>query len=129
MNLAVILPDRILLQATVAKLAVDAETGSFCLLPRHIDVALALAQGLVTVTAANGVEQFIAVDGGILVKRGVEVRIITQRAVLGEQLEDLRHVIMAEFHAADERERMARSAMAQLETGLVRGMLEARRRQ
>ena len=46
----------------------EADNGSFCLLPRHIDFATALAPGLLSFEEPGGAESFLAVDSGVLVK-------------------------------------------------------------
>lgn len=128
MKLVIILPTRVLCETAVTRVVADAENGSFCLLPRHIDTVMALARGLITFVDTQGTERFAAVDGGILVKCGDVVWVIAQRVVIGDQLEDMQRTVADEFRIVGERERLARSAMARLEAGLVRGMLEAQRR-
>ena len=65
---------------------------------------------------------------GILVKRGAEVLVSTQKAVVGTDLAALRSVIEREFKALDERERTARAALARLEAGMVRRFMELEER-
>lgn len=126
MRLNVFLPTEILVDAEATKINAEGTHGSFCLLPRHIDVVAALVPGLVMFIDQHGQEQLLAVDEGILVKCGDEVRIATGRAVRGTDLTQLQHVIEAEFEALDEHERIARSALARLEANLVRGLIEER---
>ena len=80
MKLKVFLPTRILIDQETTKIVAEAENGSFCLLPRHIDFVAALSRGIVSFESETG-EEFLAVDEGILVKRASEVRISTRRAV------------------------------------------------
>jgi F-type H+-transporting ATPase subunit epsilon len=126
MQLKVLLPQEILLDQPVRKVVVEAENGSFCLLPRHIDFAAALVPGLLAFETPAGREEFLAIDHGILVKKGPEVFVSSTDAVLGPDLGMLRQTIAERFHHLDERERHARSALARLEAEFVRRFIELR---
>jgi F-type H+-transporting ATPase subunit epsilon len=98
--------------------------GAFCLLPRHRDWVAALAPGIVSFTTPAGREQFLAVDQGVLTKRGAEVLIAVRRAVREGDLARLRQVVETEFRHLDEHEKIARGALARLEAGVIRRFLE-----
>lgn len=124
MELRLLLPGRVLLSETTSKVIAEAQNGSFCLLPRHIDIVAALVPGLLTYTDVDDVERFVAVDEGILVKRGREVFVSTRHAVIGEEIESLRNTVRDEFLSIDSRERTARSALARLELDLMQRFVE-----
>ena len=124
MKLKIILPTKILLEAEVTKVTAEAENGCFCLLLHHIDFVTALVPGLLAFVAMDGQEQFLAVDGGILVKWGSEVLVSTAQAVLGGDLGMLRQTIEQQFQVLDERETRTRSVLAKLEANLVRQFVE-----
>lgn len=126
MQLKVLLPQEILLDQPVRKVVAEAENGSFCLLPRHIDFVAALAPGLLAFETPEGREEFLAIDHGILVKKGPDVFVSTTDAVLGPDLGQLRQTIIERFHNLDERERHARSALASLEAEFIRRFIELR---
>ena len=65
MRLKVLLPTRVLLDEQVKKVVAEATTGSFGMLPRHIDFVAPLAPGLLSFVDAAGEEQFVAVDQGM----------------------------------------------------------------
>ncbi len=67
MRLKVLLPTEVLVDQLVTKVIAEAENGSFCLLPRHIDFVAALAPGILSFEVESGQEGFVAVDQGILV--------------------------------------------------------------
>ena len=91
MKLKIILPTEIMVDVEVTKVTAEASNGLFCLLPRHIDFVAALVPGLLSfVKAGNEVEEFLAVDEGILVKCGPEVLVSTRKAVRGPELGQLR---------------------------------------
>jgi F-type H+-transporting ATPase subunit epsilon len=124
MNLKVLLPTEVLVDREVTKVVVEAENGSFCLLPRHIDFVAALLPGLLSYTTEDGQEVFLAIDEGILVKCDVEVLVSTRHAAQGPDLGTLQHTIDHQFRVLDEKEKMARTAVARLEVDLVRRFLE-----
>jgi len=119
MKLTVLLPTGVLVDQEVTKVTAEAENGSFCLLPRHIDFLSALVPGLLSFETAAGEEEFLAVDEGILVKCGAQVMVSTRNAVRGAPLGQLRQAVMERFRVLDERERQAREVLAKLEADLV----------
>ena len=123
MTVKVILPSVILLKQETVKVVAEAQNGSFCLLPRHIDFVAALVPGILTLTSQDGDETFLAVDEGILVKRGPEVLISSGNAVRG-RLGELRQAVREQFHELNESEQQARLALDRLEASLVRQVFE-----
>ncbi len=124
MQLKLLLPGETLLDEPVSKVIAEAEDGAFCLLPRHVDCVAALVPGLLLYTTSAGVERYLAVDEGTLVKCGPEVRVSVRRAVPGTNLADLRATVEQEFKRLDEHEKSARSALARLEASVVRRLVE-----
>lgn len=124
MRLKVLLPSEVLVNQPVRKVVAEGRSGSFCLLPRHIDYVEALAPGLLLYETADGRETFLAVDEGVLVKCGEDVLVSTRNAVLGADLGRLQALIRDQFGALDERERQTRSALARIEADFVRRFWE-----
>lgn len=124
MRLKILLPTGILLDEEAHKINAEAQNGSFCLLPRHIDFVAALAPGLLSFETAEAEEIFIAVDEGILVKSADEVFVSVRNAVRGPDLGTLRQTVEQQFMVVDDRERKARSASAKIEVSFVRRFLE-----
>ena len=126
MHLEILLPTRILVDTDVIKVIAEAENGSFCLLPHHIDFVAALVPGLLSFTLSDGQEEFTALAEGVLVKRGNEVLISTINGVHGADLGQLNRVVREEYVKLDERDRRARSALARMEADFVRRFMELR---
>lgn len=120
MNLKVLIPNQVFLNQTVCKVVAEAPNGSFCVLPKHVDFVAALVPGLLAFHDEDGNEQFIAVDEGTLVKCGNDVLVSTRSAAGGGGLGELQRIVEEDFEVLDDRERLARSAAARLEAGLVR---------
>ncbi len=124
MRLEVTLPSRVMLDQAVTKVVAEGQGGSFCLLPRHVDMTAALVPGLLSFTSADGAQGLLGIDEGVLVKRGADVLVATLNAVRGDDLATLRAAVQERFIELDEHERVARSALARLEAGVVRRFLQ-----
>ncbi|SET60216.1 F-type H+-transporting ATPase subunit epsilon [Nitrosomonas marina] len=124
MQLQVLLPTEILVNESVVKIIAEAENGSFCLLPRHIDFVAALVPGILSFYPTGSGEHFAALDEGILVKCGRDVYVSTLNGVCGTDLDQLEALIEERFLDLDEHERKARTALARLEAGTLRGFRE-----
>jgi F-type H+-transporting ATPase subunit epsilon len=124
LRLQVLLPTEILVDEQVSKVIAEAENGSFCLLPRHIDFVAALVPGVLCFTKHEGEEEFAAIDEGVLVKCGHEVFVSTLNGARGTDLDRLRALVEERFLELDEHERKARTALARLEAGALRGFRE-----
>lgn len=128
MRLKVLLPTQVLLDQPVAKVVAEAHDGSFGMLPRHIDFVAALAPGILLYLTEGGDERYLGIDEGILVKCGHEILVSTQSAVAGDDLRTLSNIVAERYLELDEREKLARSALARLESGVVRRFIELQER-
>ncbi len=124
MNLKILLPTEILLDQEVTKVSAEAENGSFTLLPNHIDFVTAIVPGILFFESESTPEVFIAVDEGVLVKCGADVRVSTGRAIRSDDLDSLQQTVEEEFSRLDERERITAGAIAKLEASFARGVYE-----
>lgn len=126
MRFKILLPTEVFMDQEVGKVVAEALNGSFCLLPHHIDFVSALAPSLMSVTDEKGVEIFLAVDAGILVKKGAEVMVSARGAIRAPDLEGLEQVVEEQYKVIDDKEKAARTASARLEADLVRRFMELR---
>ena len=124
MNLIVLLPGETLLDVRVSKVIAEADNGSFCLLPRHVDCVAALIPGLLIYTSEQGEERYLAVDAGTLVKCGSQVRVSVRRALQSTDLAALKTTVEQEFKRLNEYESSARSALARLEASVMKSFVE-----
>ncbi len=123
MQLKVMLPTRILLDTEISKVSGESPEGSFTILPRHIDYVTALSTGICRYVDESGKEFFLAVDGGILIKRGDSVLLSTPRAVKDERLGRLENTINEEYLSLDEKGKEVQTAFARLESDFTRKIL------
>ncbi len=124
MKLKILVPNKVFLEENIEKVNAEAKNGAFGLLSEHIDFVTVLAPSILSYHSQGGEEVFIAIDEGILVKCGQEVLVSTGRAVKDADLERLQQTVEEEFRQLNEQQKMTRTAIARLESGLARGILE-----
>ena len=123
MNLKVLLPFQIFAEKTgVSRIVVETRQGSVGLLPHRLDCVAALSPGILTYSSESDGEVFVAIDEGVLVKAGQDVRVSVRRARGGADLGQLREAVERDFLALDEREQTMRSMLTKMEADLIRRM-------
>jgi F-type H+-transporting ATPase subunit epsilon len=123
MTLKILLPERVVLDETVDKVVAESPQGSFGLLPRHVDFVAPIVPGLLSYTQDEE-ESFVAVDEGVLVKCGAEVLVSVRDAVVGPDLDTLEGTVRDRFDERREQEKAMHTALAKLETEVVRRFTE-----
>lgn len=124
MDVKILLPEEILFEGEAVKLIAEGVDGSFALLPRHIDFVAPLVAGIVLVTDKDDCETVAGIDQGTLVKCGQTVLISTYKGMIGNNLAALRKEVEKAFMTPDEHDLTARTAVAQLEAGIIRRFIE-----
>lgn len=124
MNLRILLPFQVFAAKTgVTRIVAESRAGFFGLLPHRLDCVAALTPGiLIYETSAEG-EVYVAVDEGVLVKTGTDVRVSVRRALAGTDLDQLRESVEEEFLTLDDNERQVRTVLAKMESGFIRRMV------
>lgn len=127
MQLEILLPHGVFAKIPhVTRLVAMTKAGSVGLLPHRLDCAGALTPGLLTYTTQDDREAHIAIDSGVLVKTGDRVIICVRHAISGADLGRLRELVDKEFLNLSQREKSTRSTLAQLESGLIRRLMDLR---
>ncbi len=131
MNLKILLPHKVLVEEAIVSVSAEAPDGAFTIRPGHIDFTSALVPGIISFhreTSGNqqeaGEENFVAVDDGILVKKGSQVLVATRHGVRSTKLEKLRRTVIEEFEQRGRRERQARTVLARLESNFINRFIE-----
>lgn len=123
MRLQILTPERKVISETVDKVVAEAKNGSFGLKPRHVDFLAELVPGIFSYSI--GAEEYlVAVDSGILIKKGDEVNVSVRHAVEGENLEELETVIHEQFRILDQREKDTQIALEQLQADFIKQFVE-----
>ncbi len=122
MRLLITTPTDVMLDdPDVVALRAEDESGGFGILDGHADFLTALTISVVSWRRADNLRRSCAVCRGVLsVTKGREVAIATRQAVLGDDLDHLERVVLAEFREAIEAERVARTESAQLQMKAIR---------
>ena len=123
-TLTLMTPTTIVEKRMISKISAEAEDGAFCLLPRHVDFVAGLVPGIFTYADSNGKEHVLALDQGILVKKGNDVFVSTRALFTGEEIGTLEKKIYQEFYDIDEQEKKMRSQLAKLESDISRRLRE-----
>lgn len=122
MSLRVLLPSRVFGRYTsVESLVIETPEGAFGLLPQRRDCVAALEPGILTYILRGESPRYIAVDEGVMVKSGQQVRVSVRNAHTGVDLEALKLSVQTEFLSLTEQELEVREVLARLESGFMRG--------
>lgn len=82
----------------------------------------ALTPGILVYENAAHEEIYVALDQGVLVKTGMQVRVSVRRALAGKDLGLLRAAVEQEFLVLEAQENDVRQVMARLQAGFVQRM-------
>ena len=127
-KLKILLPFQIFAEtAAVSRIVAETRDGLFGLLPHRLDCVAALVPGILIYEDETEGEVYVAIDEGVLVKTGLDVRISVRNAIRGTDLGQLRAAVEREFLNLNERELSVRSVMAKMESGFIRRFAEFHR--
>lgn len=127
MHLKIMIPEQIMEDMKVVKVIAEAFNGFFCLKPRHIDFTTALKPGILyyySIEEGESREHLMAVNRGILVKCGRDVRVSVLNATKSDNLEKLHHRVHDEFLRIQNTEQSATYALRNLEMDLIQHFIE-----
>ena len=123
MTLKLLLPFEVFAETPgVSRIVAETRGGSVGLLPNRLDFVAALVPGILIYESEEEGEIYVAVDEGVVVKTGLDVRVSVRRAIRGRDLGRLRDSVEQEFLALDEHERSVRTVLAGVESDFIRRM-------
>lgn len=110
MKLVITTPTAIVINADeISYVRAEDSTGAFGIQPGHADFLTALAISVLTWRDEAGLERWAAVRGGAFrVRNGNSVELATREAVVSENLQDLREIVLAQMTKNAETEQAAR---------------------
>jgi F-type H+-transporting ATPase subunit epsilon len=128
MNLSVLLPFKILAKfEEVTQIVAQTLEGSIGLLPQRLDCVAALVPGILSYSTARNGTSYLAIDEGVLVKSGDDVRVSVRRGITGRSLGELHEAVVREFLTLDAQERESRLVVAKMESALISAELRRER--
>ncbi len=128
MRLRVLLPFGVFAdEHDVVRIVAETSAGSLGLLPHRLDCVAALVPGILNFESSAHGDVFMAVDEGVLVKTGADVRISARRAIGGSDLAQLRDAVAREFVQRQSQDNDVHAVMARLEVGFLRRFAELQR--
>jgi len=124
LHLLITTPQQILVDcADVVALRGEDASGSFGLLPGHVDYLTVLLPTVLRWRRAGGGQGFCAVRGGVLTLSGGELRVACREGVVGERLEQLETQVHEAREAQRDSARRARVEHLRLHTQAVRQLV------
>ncbi len=114
----------ILEKGEVVRIVAESLEGSFGILPARLDCVACLIPGiLIFETRAEG-ECFVAVDEGILVKKGKDVYVSVKKAMVAPNLEKVQQVVMEQIENLSEEEKKIRTLITKLESKFIINLMK-----
>jgi F-type H+-transporting ATPase subunit epsilon len=128
MNLKIFLPYRVFSEIKdVKSIVIETNEGSYGFLPHRLDCVAALVPGIFSYETEKDGIQYLAVDQGVVVKEGLQVKASVRNAIGGADLGKLRESVEKEFVNLDEKEKNVRTMMVKLESGLIYSLEKLRK--
>ena len=123
MLLKVIVPHQLPLEIpNVLSIRSNTSQGSFGILPHRLDFVGALVPSILIYKTTNNVSNYMAIDQGIIVKKGLQVAIAIHHIIISKNLGTLKDHVEREFHQLEEKELQLRSALAKIESDFIRSI-------
>jgi F-type H+-transporting ATPase subunit epsilon len=108
----------------IRALRAEDASGSFGILPGHVDFLTALTISVISWTDDGGEAHYCAVRHGVLsVDKGQEITVATREAIVGDDLEALDRSVLARFQADLDAERVANVEGARLQLAAIRQLM------
>jgi F-type H+-transporting ATPase subunit epsilon len=120
MTLKVLLPFKVFAEEhNVVRIIAMTHQGAFGILPNRLDCVASLSAGILVFEIEGEKEVYLAVNEGVLVKTGLDVRVSVRNAMKGMGLDELRAAVEEEFMQLNEQEKNLRSVLTKMESGFV----------
>jgi F-type H+-transporting ATPase subunit epsilon len=121
MTLEILLPSQVFAKETgVSRIVAETRGSSFGLWAHRLDCVIALTPGILIYEVDSAGDVYVAIDEGVMVKTGLDVKISVRRATSSPDLSQLRDLVEREYRTLDEEERRVRLVMARVETAFLR---------
>jgi F-type H+-transporting ATPase subunit epsilon len=120
MSLKILAPfQTLLVRDGVKRIVAETRRGFVGLWPHRLDCAAALIPGILTFETVDSTEQYVAVDRGVLLKTGREVRVSVRNAVVGGDLGKLRERVDQQSRTRQASDRQSRELLTKMESEIA----------
>lgn len=117
-------PTEVVLEQDVEHVTAEDPTGSLGIRPGHTSLVTPLVPGVVMAQAVGGGQQYVAVNGGVMLVTGDAIDIVSQQAVSGTDLSHLEGTVVAEFEKEVHEDKANSAAFEKLRVSFLRGVVE-----
>lgn len=116
-------PNHQIVKEKISKLVGEGMEGSFGVLPKHVDFVTKIIASILSFTDEEG-EGYLAIDEGIMVKIGEEVRLSAREALESRNLEELQEQMIRQFQQSQEEDQRASMELTRLEFGIIKSFYD-----
>jgi F-type H+-transporting ATPase subunit epsilon len=128
MSLKILLPNKVFADLkNVKRIVAETSLGSFGFWPKRLDCTAILVPGILVYETGDDGVNYVAVDGGVLVKTGSQVYISVRNAIGNVPLGKLKELVDTQMKQVDEKTINIRSAMAKLESSFIRSVQQLKK--
>tara|TARA_R110001583_G_scaffold81253_2_gene217024 strand:+ start:57758 stop:58153 length:396 start_codon:yes stop_codon:yes gene_type:complete len=124
MTLKVLLPYEVFAEEQkVIRIVATTPQGAFGILPNRLDCVASMSPGILVFEVEGAEEVYLAVDEGVLVKTGTDVKISVRNAMSGMGLDELRTAVEEKFLQLNKQQQNLRSVLSKMEGGFIQRLV------
>jgi F-type H+-transporting ATPase subunit epsilon len=124
MKLRVFTPTEVVLEGDVAHVTAEDPTGSLGIRPGHAPLVTPIVRSILTARDTEGGEQYVAVDGGVMLVDGDSVEVATRQAVASNDMRELEDTVLVRFEQEADADRTNRTALEKMRISFMRRVLD-----
>lgn len=124
MKLRILTPTEVILEQDVVHVTAEDPTGSLGIRPGHAALVTPLVPGVVHARSSSGQEQYVAVNGGVMLVGSEMVEIVSRQAIVGNDLQHLESHVVTDFEKEVLEDQANRAAFEKLRVSFMRGVVE-----
>jgi F-type H+-transporting ATPase subunit epsilon len=124
MKLRVLTPTEVILEQEVVHVTAEDPTGSLGIRPGHEALVTPLVPGVIHARNSSGQEQYVAVNGGVMLVGKDVIEIVSRQAIAGNDLQHLETHVVADFEKEILEDQANRVAFEKLRISFMRGVIE-----
>jgi len=119
LHLEILVPDSVVVRTNVKSVQAADASGRFGLLPGHEPFLTLLVPCVLLYREEDNRERYAAIDGGVLSLEKDRVSVVTHEAITADRLEEVADAAASMMQSRREREKLARTEFAELQSALL----------